>query len=219
MNDRRMQSFFTKVYTWMFIGLLVSGSVAYITSINTALFSILVSGFWFIIIAELGLVIAISALIKKISPTVAKVLYLLYSAVNGFTLASIFMVYKLDSIVFVFLSTAILFAALALYGYTTKNDLTGFGKILLAGLIAIIIMSIVNIFTGGNTLGVIISIISVVIFSGLTAYDMQKLKNLYNYYASDDTMVDRIAIYGALDLYLDFINIFIKLLRLFGKRK
>ncbi len=219
MNDGRMQSFFTKVYTWMFIGLLVSGAVAYITSINTALFSILVSGFWLIIIAELGLVIAISALIKKISPTVAKVLYLLYSAVNGFTLASIFMVYKLDSIVFVFLSTAILFAALALYGYTTKNDLTGFGKILLAGLIAIIIMSIVNIFTGGNTLGVIISIISVVIFSGLTAYDMQKLKNLYNYYASDDTMVDRIAIYGALDLYLDFINIFIKLLRLFGKRK
>ena len=219
MNNEKMQSFFTKVYAWMFIGLLVSGVVAYVTSISKTLIDILANSYIFIVLAEIALVIALSALIKKISPPVAKILYLLYSAVNGFTLASIFMVYKLDSIVMVFMASAILFAVLALYGFTTKNDLTKFGKILLAGLIAIIVMSIVNIFVGGSAFGIAISIISVVLFLGLTAYDMQKLKEIYEYYANDDVMTDKMAIYGALELYLDFINIFIRLLSLFGKRR
>ena len=219
MNNEKMQSFFTKVYLWMFIGLLVSGTIAYITSINTSLLSILSSSYLFVIIAEILVVIALTALIKKVSPTVAKILFLLYSALNGFTLASIFMVYKLDSIVMVFIASAVLFGVLAFYGYTTKNDLTKFGKILFAGLIAIIVMSIVNIFVGGNAFGIAIAMISVVLFLGLTAYDMQKLRRIYYSYENDQDMVDKVAIYGALDLYLDFINIFIELLRIFGNRR
>jgi FtsH-binding integral membrane protein len=172
-----------------------------------------------IIIAELVVVIAFTALRRKVSPLVAKILFLIYAALSGLTLSSIFLVYKISSIGMVFLSSAIMFGLLALYGYTTKTDLTSFGKLLLFGLLAIIIMSIINIFVGNGSFGIIISIASVVIFLGLTAWDMQKLKMLYNYYSSDETELSKFTIYGALDLYLDFINIFLQLLNLFGKRR
>lgn len=219
MNNEKMQSFFTKVYLWMFIGLLVSAGVSYYTSINKELLSLLASSYIFVVLIEFGVVIALTALIKKVSPTVAKILFIIYSALNGFTLASIFMVYKLDSIVMIFLGAALLFILLAIYGYVTKTDLTKFGKVLFIGLIAIIIMSIINMFVGGSSFGSVIAIISIMIFLGLTAYDMQKLKRIYYSYENDANMLDKIAIYGALDLYLDFINIFIELLRLFGNRR
>ena len=219
MNNEKMQSFFTKVYLWMFIGLLVSAGVSYYTSINKELLSLLASSYIFVVLIEFGVVIALTALIKKVSPTVAKILFIIYSALNGFTLASIFMVYKLDSIVMIFLGAALLFILLAIYGYVTKTDLTKFGKVLFIGLIAIIIMSIINMFVGGSSFGSVIAIISIMIFLGLTAYDMQKLERIYYSYENDANMLDKIAIYGALDLYLDFINIFIELLRLFGNRR
>jgi len=218
-KDEKMSLFFTKVYLWMFIGLLISAGVSYITSINTTMLAIYAKSYLVIVLLEFVVVIGLSSAIRKISPSVAKLLYILYSALNGFTLASIFMIYKLDSIIMVFLASALLFAILAIYGYITKADLTKFGRILFVGLIAIIIMSLINIFVGGSRLGIILSILSILIFLLLTAYDMQKLKRIYYAYENDEFMTDKMSIYGALDLYLDFINIFINLLRLFGRRR
>lgn len=218
-KDEGMSKFFSGVYLWMFIGLLVSGIVAYYTAITPSMINFVYKSYALIIIAEFVVVIAFSALRRKVSPLVAKILFLTYAALSGLTLSSIFLVYKIGSIGMVFLSSAIMFGLLALYGYTTKTDLTSFGKLLLFGLLAVIIMSIINIFVGNGTFGIIISIVSVVIFLGLTAWDMQKLKSIYNYYSSDENELAKFTIYGALDLYLDFINIFLQLLSLFGKRR
>ena len=218
-NNNGMSKFFSKVYLWMFIGLLISGGVAYYTSITPSMIKFVYGSYGWILITELIVVIAFSALRKKVSPGVAKVLFVTYAAISGLTLSSIFLVYKIQSIGMVFLSSSLMFGLLAVYGYITKTDLSSFGKILLFALLAIIIMSVINIFAHNGTFGIIISIISIVVFLGLTAWDMQALKAMYNYYASDEKELGKIAIYGALDLYLDFINIFLQLLNLFGKSK
>ncbi len=218
-SDNGMSKFFSKVYLWMFIGLLISGAVAYYTSVTPGVRGLVYGGFTFFIILELVVVIAFSALRKKVSPAVAKILFIIYSVVSGLTLSSIFLVYKLESIGMVFISAALMFGLLALYGFITKNDLSSFGKVLIFALLAIIIMSLINMFIGNSTFSIVISVISIVVFLGLTAWDMQALKAMYNYYASDEKELNKIAIYGALDLYLDFINIFLQLLNLFGKRR
>ena len=218
-NNNGMSKFFSKVYLWMFIGLLISGGVAYYTSITPSMIKFVYGSYGWILITELIVVIAFSALRKKVSPGIAKVLFVTYAAISGLTLSSIFLVYKIQSIGMVFLSSSLMFGLLAVYGYITKTDLSSFGKILLFALLAIIIMSVINIFAHNGTFGIIISIISIVVFLGLTAWDMQTLKAMYNYYASDEKELGKIAIYGALDLYLDFINIFLQLLNLFGKSK
>lgn len=218
-NDGKMSRFFSKVYLWMFIGLLISAGVAYYTSITPSMIKFVYGGYIFILILELVVVILFSALRKKVSPIVARILFVLYSAISGLTLSSIFLVYKIQSVGIVFLSSALMFALLAVYGYTTKQNLSSFGKILLFALLAIIIMSVINIFVGNGTFGIIISVVSIMVFLGLTAWDMQALKSMYNYYANDENELNKIAIYGALDLYLDFINIFLNLLNLFGNSK
>lgn len=218
-NNNGMSKFFSKVYLWMFIGLLISGGVAYYTSITPSMIKFVYGSYGWILITELIVVIAFSALRKKVSPGIAKVLFVTYAAISGLTLSSIFLVYKIQSIGMVFLSSSLMFGLLAAYGYMTKTDLSSFGKILLFALLAIIIMSVINIFAHNGTFGIIISIISIVVFLGLTAWDMQALKAMYNYYANDEKELGKIAIYGALDLYLDFINIFLQLLNLFGKSK
>lgn len=212
-----MNKFFNKVYLWMFIGLLLSGVTAYVTATNLEMLKFVYSNFLFIIILELVIVMAFSALRNKVSPTVAKILFVIYSIVSGLTLSSIFIVYKISSVGMVFLASAIMFGLMAIYGYITKQDLTTFGKMLIFALISIIIMSVINIFIGNGTFGIIISVISVAVFLGLTAWDMQNLKRIYNYYSNNSKMIDKMAIYGALDLYLDFINLFLRLLNLFGK--
>ncbi len=218
-SEEKMSKFFSKVYFWMFVGLLISGGVAYYTSVTPGMIKFVYGNYPWILITELLVVILFSALRKKVSPLVAKILFALYSAISGLTLSSIFLVYRLDSVGIVFLSSALMFALMAAYGYITKQDLSSLGKILLFALIAIVIMSLINIFIGNSTFGIIISIVSVVIFLGLTAWDMQALKSMYNYYSSDEEELNKVAIYGALDLYLDFINIFLQLLNLFGKNK
>lgn len=218
-KDYGMSKFFSGVYLWMFIGLAISGLVAYFTSVTPAMWKIVWSGYTLIIILELIVVIAFSALRRKVSPNVAKILFVIYSAISGLTLSSIFLVYEIGSIGMVFLSSALMFGLLALYGYTTKTDLSSIGKVLLFALLAIIIMSVINIFVGNSTFGIVISIISIVVFLGLTAWDMQALKTMYNYYKNDEKELGKVAIYGALNLYLDFINIFLELLSLFGKRR
>ncbi len=218
-NENGISKFFTKVYLWMFIGLLLSTISSYFTFINPAMNSFVYNAFGLILIIELIVVITFSLLRRKVSPMGAKIMFIVYSIISGLTLSSIFIVYKLSSIITVFLSAAVMFGLLALYGYFTNQDLTSFGKLLIFGLLAVVIMSIINIFVTSQSFDITISIISIIIFLGLTAWDMQNLKKIYYYYENDYDALDKSAIYGALDLYLDFINIFLDLLRLFGKSR
>lgn len=207
---------FGKVFMWMFIGLLITFLTGYVVSSNdNMLYNIFSGGTYFIlIIIELVLVIYLSARIHKMQVTTARIVFILYSFVSGLTFGSIFIVFKMSSIMLIFLITAILFGIFALIGRFTKLDLTKVGTILLMMLLGIVICTFVNVFLKNDTLDLFVSYISIIVFLGFTAYDMQKIKMLS--YEFDDE--DKIAIIGALELYLDFINIFIDLLRIFGKR-
>ena len=201
---------------WMFIGLLITFLTGYVVSLNdNMLYNIFSGGTYFIlIIIELVLVVYLSARIHKMQVTTARIVFILYSFVSGLTFGSIFIVFKMSSIMLIFLITAILFGIFALIGRFTKLDLTKAGTILLMMLLGIVICTFVNVFLKNDTLDLFVSYISIIVFLGFTAYDMQKIKMLS--YEFDDE--DKIAIIGALELYLDFINIFIDLLRIFGKR-
>ncbi len=207
---------FGKVFMWMFIGLLITFLTGYVVSSNdNMLYNIFSGGTYFIlIIIELVLVVYLSARIHKMQVTTARIVFILYSFVSGLTFGSIFIVFKMSSIMLIFLITAILFGIFALIGRFTKLDLTKAGTILLMMLLGIVICTFVNVFLKNDTLDLFVSYISIIVFLGFTAYDMQKIKMLS--YEFDDE--DKIAIIGALELYLDFINIFIDLLRIFGKR-
>lgn len=207
---------FGKVFMWMFIGLLITFLTGYVVSSNdNMLYNIFSGGTYFIlIIIELVLVVYLSARIHKMQVTTAQIVFILYSFVSGLTFGSIFIVFKMSSIMLIFLITAILFGIFALIGRFTKLDLTKVGTILLMMLLGIVICTFVNVFLKNDTLDLFVSYISIIVFLGFTAYDMQKIKMLS--YEFDDE--DKIAIIGALELYLDFINIFIDLLRIFGKR-
>ena len=202
-----------KVYVWMTLALVLTGVTAYgvATSpgIMTALFSNQIL-FWGLVIAEFALVIGISAAINKLSLTTATLMFVLYSVINGAVLSSIFVVYTMSSIASVFFITAGTFAVMALIGYTTKTDLTSMGKILFMALIGIIIATIVNIFLKSSGLQMIV---------GLTAYDSQKIKNMLLMAPDAGEGAQKLALLGALTLYLDFINLFIYLLRIFGRRE
>ena len=205
---------YSKVYLWLFIGLLVTFLTGIYTSTNVdALSAIFNNGFyWILVIVELGLAIFLSARIHKMSATTARISYLLYTFLTGLTLSSIFIVYKLDSIILVFGITAVLFLIFALIGKTTSLDLSKFGTYLLMMLLGIIICSIINIFLDNTMFDLVISCISIVVFLGYIAYDVQKIKKLDGFLTDDN-----LAVIGAFELYLDFINIFIDLLRIFGK--
>lgn len=208
-----------KVYLWMTLALVITGFTAFGIASNPGIAYAIVTNrllFWGLIIAEFGLVIGISGAINKLSAVTATLLFVLYSIVNGATLSVIFMAYTMSSIASVFFITAGLFGVMAFIGYTTKTDLTSIGKTLFMALIGIILATIVNLFVGSSMLNMIVSYIGVVIFTGLTAYDSQKIKNmLYNADSMDEGM-QKIALLGSLTLYLDFINLFLMLLRIFG---
>ena len=174
--------------------------------------------FWLVVLAPLGLVFFLSARINAIQASTAQALFWVYSALMGVSLASIFVVYTGESIARVFFISAASFAGLSLYGYTTKRDLTGFGSFLMIGLIGIIIAGLVNIFLQSSGLQFAISVIGVLVFAGLTAYDTQSIKEIY--FAGDDGAVaTKKSVMGALRLYLDFLNLFLMLLQLFGNRR
>lgn len=208
-----------KVYLWMTLALVITGFTAFGIASNPGIAYAIVTNrllFWGLIIAEFGLVIGISGAINKLSAVTATLLFVLYSIVNGATLSVICMAYTMSSIASVFFITAGLFGVMAFIGYTTKTDLTSIGKILFMALIGIILATIVNLFVGSSMLNMIVSYVGVVIFTGLTAYDSQKIKNmLYNADSMDEGM-QKIALLGSLTLYLDFINLFLMLLRIFG---
>lgn len=206
-----------KVYMWMFIGLLVTFTTGYYVSINENIVYKIYSTslYWILAIIELVLVIVLSARVGKMNFTTSRIMFLIYSFVTGLTFSSIFIAYELSSIIYVFFIAALLFLVFSAIGYFTKLDLTKMGTFLLMALIGILICSVVNIFVGNGLFEIIISSISVLVFLGFTAYDVNKIKLLENYYPDENSL----AIAGALELYLDFINIFIDLLRLFGNNR
>jgi len=173
---------------------------------------------WVVMLAPLGMVFFLSARIEKMSFTTAQTTFWIFAALMGASLASIFVIYTQTSIVRVFMITAVTFGAMSLWGYTTKKDLSGMGSFLMMGLIGIIVASLVNLFIQSSMMHWVISVIGVLVFTGLTAYDTQKIKEMY--LVSDGQVVmGKKAIMGALRLYLDFINLFIMLLHLFGNRE
>ena len=206
--------FLSKVFKWFGLGLLVTFLVAYAVSINESLLQLVFSSGATIIIVILELVCAIwlSVRIHKMQTSTATMLYLGYTALTGLTFSSIFILYELESIIWIFLATAILFGILSLIGSKTKINLSGLGVFLIIGLLAIIIISIINMFLLNNTIDLALCIISIIIFMGYVAYDVQKICRI-------NTNNDNIAIIAAFDIYLDFINIFIRLLQLFGKSR
>lgn len=211
-----------KVYLWMTMALVITGFTAYYVAHNETLLTAIVSNqilFWGLLIGEFALVIGLSAAINKLSLTVATLMFVVYSVVNGATLSFIFLVYTASSITNVFFITAGTFAVMALIGYFTKVDLSSMGKILMMALIGIIIATIVNFFTKSEGLAMILNYLGVLVFVGLTAYDSQKIKQMM--LAAPDTgeVAQKMALLGALSLYLDFINLFLYLLRIFGARR
>jgi FtsH-binding integral membrane protein len=235
--DEGLRAYMLRVYNYMAIGLALTGVAAYLTfamsvtgtpteyaigdgqyltSLGYALFVSPLK--WVVIFAPLALVFFLSFRIHTMSVSTAQTTFWVYAAGVGVSLAVIFLVYTMESITQVFFITAATFGAMSLWGYTTKRDLTGMGSFLFMGLIGIVIASIVNVFLASSALGFAISIIGVLVFTGLTAYDTQKIKEMYSI-ADDGTVAGRKAIMGALSLYLDFINLFLMLLRLFGQSR
>lgn len=208
-----------KVYVWMTLALVITGFTAFGIAENPGLVYTIVTNrllFWGLIIGEFALVMAIYGAIGKLSATAATLLFVLYSIVNGATLSVIFLAYTMTSIASVFFITAGTFAVMAFIGYTTKTDLTSFGKMLMMGLIGIILATVVNIFIGSSMLNMMVSYVGVVVFVGLTAYDSQKIKNLLYQVDNMSEEAQKLALLGSLTLYLDFINLFLMLLRIFG---
>lgn len=210
-------NFFAKVYLWLFIGLMVTfvtGSV--VASSPSMLDVVFADGFFlFIIFAELITVIVLSARISKMTPVGAKIGFILYSFLSGLTFSTIFLTYNIDSIMYIFLITALVLLVFSVIGFKTKVDLTGIGTFLIMLLFAIIIGVIINLFIGSSTIDLALCVGSLIIFIIFIAYDVQKIKRLNE--AMPDN--DNVAIIGALELYLDFINIFINLLKLFGSSR
>lgn len=211
------QTFIRSVYQWMAAGLVLTGVTAFWASGSEAFLKMLLGGgFWVLLIAELGLVIWLSASINKISTQAAAIGFMVYSALNGLSMSYIFLVYTGASIATTFFISAATFAGVSLYGWTTKTDLSSTRGFLMMGLIGVLVASVVNIFLKSPALYWIVSYAGVAVFIGLTVYDTQKLKLIHQ---SGATVPGQMAIFGALQLYLDFINMFLFLLRIFGDRR
>jgi FtsH-binding integral membrane protein len=213
-----LRTYMLSVYNYMALGLGLTGGVALLVVSSPALLHAIMPMRWLFVLAPLGLVFFISFRINAIQYSTAQMLFWLYAALNGVAFSVIFLVYTYESIARVFFITAGMFAAMSLYGYTTKRDLTSMGSFLFMGLIGILLASIVNIFIASSMLQFIVSVAGVLIFTGLTAYDTQSIKEGYMEGASAE-VTGKSAIFGALRLYLDFINLFLMLLRLVGDRR
>ena len=220
-NEKISQRFITAVYGWMVAALAISGIAAFaVFNSETLLYFIFGNRFTFLglIIAEFALVIILSAGIRRMSFPAAAASFVIYSIVNGLTLSAVLFVYTSTSVVRIFVITALMFGAMSVYGATTKSSLQSAGKYLMMAVIGLVIASLVNIFMRSSSLDWLISFVTVGVFTGLTAYDTQKITGAARY-AQDNENFKKIAIIGALELYLDFVNIFLALLRLFGKRR
>ena len=229
--DAGLRAYMIRVYNYMTAGVALTGLVAWFTfsaAVTQTGAGLELTPFghtlfhsplmWVLVLAPLGLVMVMSFGINRLSPATALTLFFVYAGLLGLSLSTIFLVYTGASITRVFFISAATFGAMSLYGYTTQRDLTGFGSFLFMGLIGIIIASLVNIFLHSSGLDWVISVLGVLIFTGLTAYDTQNIKEMYSP-MDDGTVAGRKAVMGALRLYLDFINLFLMMLRLFGDRR
>ena len=217
--DVGLRQYMLRVYNYMTGGLALTGVIAYLVSENRTAFEAVTQTplAWIVMLSPLAIVFAYSFFIQRMSAGLAQVLFWAFAALMGLSLSYIFVVYTGASIARVFFITAATFAGMSLYGYTTKRDLTGFGNFLFMGLLGLVIAMVVNIFLASSALDFAISVIGVLVFTGLTAYDTQRIKSTYS--ELDEAGVStKKAVMGALNLYLDFINMFLMLLRLFGNR-
>ena len=216
----RQRNILGQVYTWMTAGLLVTSAVAAYTATAPFVLNLLYGNpftIWLLFLAQIGLVIGLSARIDRLAPFTAAALFIAYAALNGLTLSALFLVYTYTSIAQAFLATAATFGVMSLYGATTKRDLSTAGNLLVMALIGFFIGSIVNLFWANSALYWVLTYLGIALFIGLTAWDTQQIKRMSEQ-AHDDTTARRLAIIGALNLYLDFINLFLLLLRIFGSR-
>lgn len=213
-----LRAYMLSVYNYMSLGLGLTGAVALLVVSSPSVLQLVMPAFWLFILAPFVLVLFLSFKINTMKFSTAQTVFWLYAALNGVAFSVLFLAYTYQSIARVFFITAGTFAAMSLYGYTTKKDLTSMGSFLFMGLIGIIIAMIANIFIASSMLEFIVSIAGVLIFTGLTAYDTQSIKEAYTEGSSSEVAGKR-AIFGALQLYLDFINLFLMLLRLFGDRR
>lgn len=206
---------YPKLFTWLFIGLLITFASGYILSANpTMAVNVLSIGFIPIVVIELVIALVMGIRIRKMNPITTKICYIIYCITTGITFSSLFLYYQLTSLLSIFLITAVIFAVLAIYGYKTKKDLSKFGTILLIVLIVTIILSILNYFIFKTpAMDILLTIVGIFIFAGYIAYDMGNVKWLLN-----EVGEEKAAVYGAFQLYLDFINLFVRLLELFGKK-
>lgn len=219
-RDERVGAFLSKVYGWMFLGLLITALTAFGVASSPAIIEAVFVNrlvFWALIIAQLGLVFYLSARVDRVAPMTAAVMFMVYSALVGVTSSVILLIYTAASIFSAFVVTAGMFGAMAVFGSVTKKSLAGWGQFLFMGLIGVILASVVGLFWQNDALQFVISIVGVVVFTGLTAYDAQRLKHMA--VALPDGRVGSYAVVGALSLYLDFINLFFFILRLFGGRR
>ena len=224
MNDIDIKSsnnLLRKVFLYMILGIAISfGTGAYLLYFNQGLLSTLFNYYQFLVIAELAMVFSISFFINKISSSLAKILFFAYSLVNGITLTVIGFIYAPQIIFYAFMITLTIFVVTAIYGYTTQEDLSSYRRFFLIALISLIILSIINAFMGVGMLEWVITIGGVVIFTGLIAYDVNRIKFIsYQLADGDNEAMEKMGIIGALNLYLDFINLFIYILRIFGRKK
>lgn len=206
---------YPKMFTWLFIGLLITFVSGYSLSMNGPLmYNILSIGVLPIAIIEIVIAVILGIRLQKMNPITTKILYIVYCILTGITFSVIFVAFKVSSLISIFIITAVIFALIALYGYTTKKDLTKLGTIIFIGLLGLIIGELINAFIFKNaTMDLGLTIIGVIIFVGYIAYDVNKVKELLPFIGEE-----KAAVYGAFQLYLDFINLFIRLLELFGKR-
>ncbi|MGD0769036.1 MAG: Bax inhibitor-1/YccA family protein [Tepidisphaeraceae bacterium] len=220
-RDSAVIHFFNAVYAWMAVGLAVTASVAWLVFSHREAWAAVFTGgaMMGIFIIQIVLVVVISAAVRKVSAALATGLFVIYAALNGLLFSSIFMVYTQSSIAGTFVACAAMFAVMSLYGMFTKTDLTTMGKILFMALIGLIVASVINLFVASSGLYWLVSYAGVIIFAGLTAYDTQRLQGIAVSTQGDAALAARLSVSGALMLYLDFINMFLLLLRFLGKRK
>ena len=217
MEENTESRLISQTFFWMFLGLLGTAIVSWYTYSSGLLVKIIINDMWrILLIAEVIVVILFSLLFKKLSPTFVGILYFAYATLNGVTLSSIFYCFELNSVIYLFLASALLFGGLALYGYKTERNVSSWNNILFAVLIVGIILSIINIFIGNSMLDIILDWIILLVFFGITVYDVNKIKSLQY---EEGINKEKLYIYGAMQLYLDFINIFLHLIQIIGDAK
>lgn len=226
-NATLSRTFMSRVFSWMFLALTITAVTSFLWAATPSLMRILINAEgtglsmlgWVVMLAPLGFVLLMSLGFQKLSTPLMLLLFIVFSVLMGMSLSFIFLVYNIGTIGITFAITSAMFGVMAIAGYTTKTDLTKFGSILMMGVIGLIIAMLVNFFMKSDTMGYVISIIGVLIFTGLTAYDVQRLKRIGAAMDQGDAMATKLSLLGALTLYLDFINLFLFLLRLMGGRK